>query len=66
MSFNAPQKLDRARAFRQFEDVRREQRPLRVEAEQRQQAQANQQRQRDLDEAQQMAQERSARLHVVA
>jgi hypothetical protein len=66
MSFNTPQKIDRARAFEQMEDVRRQQGPRRAESEQRQEAAEIQQRQRNIDEAQQLQQERAARLNVVA
>lgn len=66
MSFTTPQKLDRAHAFRQMEDVRRLRRPQQAEAAQRQVALENQQRQRDLDESQQQLAEKSARIHVVA
>jgi hypothetical protein len=66
MSLTIPQKLDRARAFREMEDVRRQRRPQKAEAAQRQQAIENQQRQRDIDEGQQRLAEKAARLHVVA
>ena len=46
--------------------MRRQQGPRRVDSEQRQEAAEIQQRQRNIEEAQQMAQERAARLDVVA